>query len=111
MSEHEQSTLIKIGDYEAYLNLSMYDKDYDSPFFGPIEKGVWTFMTTYPKKNQEPSLRVLSAFSQVTSFFYGSEADAKAAVAELVRRLEATWDGWKEGYGGMPAAYIGKRRD
>ena len=111
MSEHEQSTLIKVGDYEVFLNLSMYESDYQSPFYGPVKKGTWTFMTTYPKKNQTPSLRVRAAFDGVTVFFYGSQATAKAAVAELVRRLEATWDGWKEGYGGMGAAYIGKRRE
>lgn len=110
MSDHEQSILITVGSYQVYLNLSMYEKDYKSPFFGHIPKGTWSFMTTYPKKNNEPSKRVLDAFEQVTGHYYGSETDAKNAVGALVRMLEASFDGWSEGFGGMPAEYVGKRR-
>lgn len=110
MSENEQSTLITVGNYQAYLNLSMYEKDYKSPFYGHIKKGTWSFMTTYPKENDQPPKRVLDAFSQVTNYHYGSEADAKATVALLVRTLEADWNGWGAGFSGMSSAYIGKKR-
>lgn len=110
MSEHEQSTLITVGNYEVYLNLSMYEEDYKSPFYGDIEKGTWSFMTTYPKHNAQQPKRVLDAFSQVTNYFYSSEEEAKAAVALLVRNMEASWDGWGDGFSGMPGCYIGKKR-
>ena len=110
MSANRQSILITVGKYQAYLNLSMYEEDCRSPFYGPIRKGTWSFMTTYPKKNDSAPNRVLAAFNEVTGCFYGSEAAAKSAVAALVRKLEASVEGWKNGFGGMPAAYIGERR-
>lgn len=110
MSINEQSTLITVGNYQAYLNLSMYEKDYKSPFYGDIPKGTWSFMTTYPKQNDPAPKRVLDAFDQVTNYFYGSEADAKAAVALLIRNLEASWDGWGAGFSGMGSCYIGEKR-
>lgn len=106
---NEQSTLITVGNYQVYLNLSMYEKDFNSPFFGPILKGTWSFMQTYPKHNDQPPKRVLDAF-EMTHFFYGSETDAKAAVALLVRNLEASWDGWGDGLSGMPSCYIWEKR-
>jgi hypothetical protein len=109
MSENEQSTLITVGSYQAYLNLSMYGKDSMSPFYGPILKGTWSFMTTYPKQNDQPPKGVLDAF-EVTHFFYDNEAEAKAAVAHLVRTLEADWSGWGAGFSGMPSCYIEKKR-
>ena len=109
-SDHKQSIMITVGKYQAYLNLSMYEKDFLSPFHGPIPKGTWSFMTTYPKRNDPEPERVKNAFGQVAHAFYGCEADAKSAVAWLLRVLEADSDGWQDGYGGMPGAYIGKRR-
>lgn len=107
----DQSTLVTVGHYQAYLNLSMYEQDYNSPFYGQVKKGTWSFMVTYPRANRAASKRVTEAFRQVTARFYVSEADSKAAVAWLTRTLEASSDGWREGFGGMGAAYIGKRRE
>lgn len=110
-SEHEQSILITVGKYQAYLNLSVYEEDFKSPFRADtIPKGTWHFMTTYPKQNDQEPQRVKDVFEAVAHNFYSSEENAKEAVAWLIRALEASDDGWREGFGGMPGAYIGKRR-